>query len=163
MKKVPIAVTGHRPEKLGGYSAATQVRLRMFAHQFLERHQDHISVCYTGMALGWDQAVAAACVDLGIPFIAAVPFKGQDLAWPLPSRIAYTNLLMAAAEVVVVCPGKYSAAKMQQRNEYMVRNARLVVALWDGTSGGTCNCVEYAQRKNVLTKNLWPEFINFCA
>ena len=32
---------------------------------------------------------------------------------------------------------------MQKRNEFMVDNSDLVVAVWNGTSGGTANCLAY--------------------
>jgi uncharacterized phage-like protein YoqJ len=37
---------------------------------------------------------------------------------------------------------------MQIRNEWMVDRADQVIAIWDGTSGGTANCVEYATKMN---------------
>ena len=42
---------------------------------------------------------------------------------------------------------------MQKRNEYMVDRCDKLTALWDGSSGGTGNCVKYAikQNKNILT------------
>ncbi len=38
---------------------------------------------------------------------------------------------------------------MQVRNEYMVDRADLVLALWNGTPGGTGNCVRYARTRGV--------------
>jgi uncharacterized phage-like protein YoqJ len=37
---------------------------------------------------------------------------------------------------------------MQLRNEFMVNNSDIVIAVWDGTNGGTANCVKYAQVEN---------------
>lgn len=42
----------------------------------------------------------------------------------------------------------YKPYLMQVRNEYMVNLTEKVIAVWDGTSGGTANCVEYAKKKN---------------
>lgn len=46
----------------------------------------------------------------------------------------------------------YKPYLMQNRNEHMVDNSEDCIAVWDGTSGGTGNCVKYAQRvgKNVI-------------
>lgn len=41
----------------------------------------------------------------------------------------------------------YKPYLMQVRNEYMVNLADKVIAVWDGTSGGTGNCVAYAKKK----------------
>lgn len=100
----------------------------------------------TGMALGVDQWVAEACVELGIPFTAAVPFHNQDDAWPREAQVHYRELLSRAAEVHVVCPGPYAAWKRHRRNEWMVDRCGLLVAVWDGSTGGTKNCVDYARR-----------------
>jgi len=50
---------------------------------------------------------------------------------------------------------RYYPAKMQKRNEYMVDNSNIVIAVWDGTKGGTYNCVKYAEKlgKEVIIIN----------
>ena len=35
---------------------------------------------------------------------------------------------------------------MQKRNEYMVDLADKVIAVWNGSTGGTYNCVKYAEK-----------------
>ena len=35
---------------------------------------------------------------------------------------------------------------MQKRNRYMVDNSDIVIAVWDGTPGGTENTVRYAEK-----------------
>lgn len=35
---------------------------------------------------------------------------------------------------------------MQKRNEYMVDLADRVIAVWDGSKGGTATCVKYAEK-----------------
>ena len=130
-----MAVTGHRPEKVGGYSDEASKRLTTFAEEMLKFYKPEAVI--TGMALGWDQAVAEACRQLNIPFIAAIPFKGQESKWPRESQVHYRELLSCAKEVVEVCQPGYAAWKMQRRNEWMVCRATRVLALWNGTSGGT--------------------------
>ncbi len=108
----------------------------------------------SGMALGWDQAVAAACVALGIPFVAAVPFRGQENTWPAQARERYDRLLDAADEVTIVSSTE-AADPMQVRNCWMVDRADAVLALWDGSWGGTFNCVTYARKVGRPITNLW--------
>ncbi len=151
-----IAATGHRPNKLGGYGADVRERLRTVAREYLA-----LSLCsegVSGMALGWDTAFAEACVELGIPFVAAVPFKGQDKMWPEESRWRYRKLLDRAARVEIVSPGGYSAYSMQVRNAWMVDYSHRMCALWDGSPGGTSNCLEYAEARLRPIDNVWPEF-----
>jgi uncharacterized phage-like protein YoqJ len=47
---------------------------------------------------------------------------------------------------------------MQRRNEWMVDRADKLVALWDGSWGGTFNCIEYARKKGVPFDNLWARW-----
>jgi uncharacterized phage-like protein YoqJ len=148
-----IAGTGHRPDKLGGYSEDVFQRLVDLALAELDARRPTRAI--SGMALGWDQALAEACARYGVPFVVAVPCDGQERMWPQASQLKYRRLLGDAAEVVVVCPGPYAGWKMQRRNEWMVDHASEVWALWDGSPGGTKNCVDYAARSEVLVINLW--------
>lgn len=124
-----VGVTGHRPPKLGGYSVEAMQRLTLFAAQWLRDSRPGIVI--TGMAQGWDTAVAQACADVGVPFIAAVPFSSQDARWPPEARLRYGNLLGLASKVHIVSPGPYEPAKMQIRNEWMADHATEMAALWD--------------------------------
>lgn len=147
--------TGHRPNKLGGYDDDAFRRLVRVASVVLSEASSDLQII-SGMALGWDQAWLTAALDLGIPSHAAVPFAGQESAWPGQSQAAYRSLLSRCASVTVVSDGAYSAAKMQIRNEWMVDRSSCVIALWDGTNGGTANCIRYAQKRGSLIYNCYP-------
>ena len=152
-----IAATGHRPNKLGGYDLYDFQRLVQIARRHLSRLQPDEVI--TGMAQGWDQAVAQACAELNIPFVAAVPFRGQESCWPKPAQAEYNRLLRLAKKVVVVSDGDYHIGKMQRRNRWMVDHAHLVLALYNGDlDGGTCNCIRYARRKNKPILNTYLEY-----
>lgn len=151
-----IAFTGHRPEKIGGYKlpnptynyVCTQIERKL-----IELKPEQV---ISGMALGVDQWAANIAFTLGIPFIAAVPFAGQEGVWPAESKRIYKILLARAKEVVLVSEGGYSAQKMQIRNEFMINKADKVLAIWDGTTGGTGNAVAYATKmgKEIIRINL---------
>lgn len=150
-----VAATGHRPHKLGGYDERTRTRLMMLAaNHFIDTNPDRV---ISGMALGWDQAVAEAAVECGIPFVAAVPFEGQDSRWPSEARKLYAGLLRAAEAVEIVSdfPGPRA---MEHRNEWMVDRANEMLALWDGSWGGTFNCIQYAKKRHVPVRNLWSQW-----
>jgi len=139
-----IAFTGHR--NLYGYDLSSPAydSLRAEIIKLLQEHKPE--KCISGMALGVDQLAAEICASLGIPFIAAVPFKGQEGVWNQESKDKYAELLGKAAEVVIVCEGGYAPWKMQKRNEYMCDNADAIIAVWNGSYGGTGNCVNYAEQ-----------------
>ena len=147
------AGTGHRPPKLGGYRPEVTNALYRMARTWLTEQRPGCVI--SGMALGWDQALAMAAYDVGIPFHAYVPFKGQESTWPQESRDMHHMLLKRAARIVHVCEPGYAAWKMQRRNEAMVDACTHVLALWDGSSGGTENCVKYAEKKRKPIINLW--------
>lgn len=156
------AVTGHRPDKLGGYGSTAKKKLLAFAvERFGEALKKGPLSVITGMALGWDQAVAQACVIHGIPFHAAIPFVGQEQMWPEESQQLYADLLKRAAQVTIVSPGRYEAWKMHRRNEFMVDLSTVLVGLWNGSPGGTASCISYADRKQLKVVNLWNLWENF--
>ena len=148
-----VSGTGHRPNKLGGYSTEAFKNLCNLADFIVKELKPDMVI--SGMALGWDQALAMAAILNNIPFTAAIPFQGQQNAWPDRSRMIYCNLLEKASKQVVVCDGGYAAWKMQRRNEWMVDNADKVIALWDGSDGGTANCVNYASKVGKEVINYW--------
>lgn len=143
-----VAFAGHRPDKLGGYKPNgvadwVKAELRCQLKGLRQRHADLTAI--SGMALGFDTWAAEDCVELEIPFTAAVPFVGQEKSWRDGRvRAHYHELLAKAAEVVVVSSGGYTPKKMQVRNEWMVDHCDLLIAAWDGSSGGTSNCWRYA-------------------
>ena len=151
-----VAGTGHRPPKLGGYSREVNDALVTFGILQLGRLDP--SLVISGMALGWDQALAQAAIDMGIPFHAYVPFIGQESKWPMTSQQQYTGLISRAENVLVVSTGAYSVWKMHKRNERMVDASDTLLALWDGSTGGTGACVRYAIDKAASVVNVWAEW-----
>lgn len=150
-----VAFTGHRPDKLGGYKLPNPIYTKVC--QRIDRALGDLQPekVISGMALGVDQWAAYIALKKKIPFIAAVPFEGQENAWPFQSQHLYRILLRNAHEKVIVSPGGYSADKMQIRNIWMVDHCDKLIAIWDGTKGGTGNCIEYAKsiNKNILYIN----------
>lgn len=99
------------------------------------------------MAIGCDQLFAILAIENDIRLIAAVPFIGQEKIWPESSKLLYREILEHPnTEVVVVSEGGYSPQKMQVRNEWMVDRSDIMIAIWDGTNGGTGNCVKYIKK-----------------
>lgn len=142
-----LGVTGHRIDKLGYnppnpiYNYVCQETEKIFK----ELKPDKI---ITGMAIGFDSYVAFIAHKLNIPFLAAVPFKNQEIKWPDKTQKTYHKLLALAAEVVIVSSGEYSVYKMQIRNQYIVDNSDIMLACFDGSPGGTQNCINYTKFKN---------------
>lgn len=107
-----VAFTGHRPDKLGGYKVPnpTYIHVCQQIEKVLKELKPERVI--SGMALGVDQWAAYVAHRLEIPFTAAVPFVGQEKAWPQSSQKTYHKLLELALETVVVCDGEYSRQKI---------------------------------------------------
>jgi len=155
-----VAFTGHRPNKLGGYKLPNPTYLHVCQQIDKTLRELKPDKVISGMALGVDSWAANIAHKLGIPFIAAIPFEGQEKAWPQASQNTYHVLLKLASEIVIVCPGGYAVNKMQTRNVWMTDRCDKLIAIWDGTSGGTGNCVEYAKSigKEIIRIN--PQLID---
>lgn len=117
--------------------------------------EDSIEKAIVGGALGWDTLFARAAFLAKVPFDLYVPFEGQEMNWPTPARERYYMMRHYADKVIVVCEGGYSREKMQLRNMAMVNNSEAVWALWDGSEGGTKNCLEYAWALERPWKNFY--------
>ena len=152
-----VAGTGHRPEKLGGYSKDIFNSLVLIAEKSLKSLKP--TKVISGMALGWDQALAQASINLNIPLIAAIPFTNQDKVWIDSSKTYYKELLSKASEIVNVSnDNDYNIKYMQLRNEWMVDNCDVLLAMFDGTNGGTANCINYAEQKKKTIINVYSDF-----
>lgn len=104
-------------------------------------------IVISGGALGIDQLwmEAALSLKMAVPVTAALPFKGYDAKWPIVSRQEYQKLLDKCHLVKYISEPGYAARKLQIRNEWMVDNCDHLYAYWNGTNGGTANCVRYAE------------------
>lgn len=143
-----VAVTGHRPDKLGGYDTPNplyDIVVKGLVSAF-ELYKPAYVI--TGMALGVDQWAAEICINMEIPFVAALPFRNQDQKWLPKSKAKFHWLLSKASHQYVICDGDYEPWKMQERNKWMINSCHLVVAVWNGTTGGTANCLGYAHSMN---------------
>lgn len=183
---ITYCFTGHRPNKLGGYdwkSEKNQKILKALKSKIIElinnapTEEKHFKfIC--GGALGIDQMAFEICKIIKentlklnpckIELILAMPFEKQDNNWfKQTDKDRLNSQKIYADEVVLVDTlenykfdkvniGEYHPAKMQLRNMYMVDNADEVIAVWDGSKGGTGNCVEYARKQGKIIHIINP-------
>lgn len=147
-----IAVTGHRPDKLGGYDNIEGFKaIRRHMRDFLLEAPAGEIELISGGALGIDQFWMEVGLHLGFPVLAALPFEGYNSKWPVASRRKYEKLLDQCREVRYLFEPGYSPSKMHRRNEWMIQQADSLVAYWNGYPGGTMASVAYAQSQGVHT------------
>lgn len=155
-----IMVTGHRPTKLGSYdsNSETRVKIKQKIKQILTHYsKDKTIIGISGMALGADMDFCHCCIDLGIEYIAYVPFHGQESMWPQASQDEYKKLLEKAKEIKIISNGSYSPKKMQIRNIAMCDDCDMAIAIFDGSKGGTYNCVSYLEKENKPYYRIDPQ------
>jgi uncharacterized phage-like protein YoqJ len=160
-----IAITGHRPDKLGSeydYNGPTSTKIFRSLVDFIHTYKPRLTI--SGMALGIDQLWAMASIYCERPFIAAIPFEGQELAWPNSSKQIYNDLLNDddCQQKVYVCDPGYAAYKMQKRNEWMVNKCDILLSIFDGSDGGTKNCCKFADKIGKYRININPKELCQC-
>lgn len=153
-----IAGTGHRPDKLGGYDKEIYQKYYQLAYNWLKENQP--TKVISGMAMGWDMALAEASQNLKIYTILAIPCKNQDIKWSGWWKEKYQIITFARANECHVLSETYTPYCMHKRNEWMVDRADKMLALWDGSKGGTYNCIQYANKKKKQVINLWEAYKN---
>jgi uncharacterized phage-like protein YoqJ len=163
-----IAATGHRPNKLGNAYELTHPtniaigrEMRAFLLQKSEE-TDEVIHTISGMALGVDTIWAKVVLKLRKEFPkrfeleCAIPCANQQKRWKEADQVRFLEILKEADDVIYVSTAPYEPYLMQKRNEYMVNKADLLFAVWDGTKGGTGNCVAYATKKNKPIHRIQP-------
>lgn len=166
------AFTGHRPSKLpGGYDWFAKENLEL-ARKIRDVvvdliENEDVDTFIAGGAIGVDQISFSICQKLKetkypyLKLILAMPFENQDRKWfKQADKDRLAKQRRQADELVLVDTveeyeyprvkvGDYHPAKMQLRNQYMVDNVEYLIAVWDGTKGGTANCVRWAKKKGM--------------
>jgi uncharacterized phage-like protein YoqJ len=152
-----LGVSGHRPYTWNYDKAKSDLLQGLVRDTLLYLNPNKV---ITGMAIGFDQEVALACYKLRIPYIAAVPFEGQDSKWPNASKRMYAALLKEALEVIVLSKSSYDPSLMKRRNAMIVNQSDAMMVLFNGEpSSGTGHTVDLAKAKNLEIHNLWPKFV----
>lgn len=159
MNKV-CCFTGHRPERLNGYDPKDNKKLLWDLSRAIEYLITDCSynVFISGMALGIDQWAAQIVLRLQrekyphIKLICAIPCANHQNRWKQKDQDTWQAICDKAERVVYVSKEEYKPYLMQKRNEWMVDSSHLVLGVWDGTEGGTGNCIKYAQKVEKMIK-----------
>jgi uncharacterized phage-like protein YoqJ len=140
-----LAITGHRPEKISDIDDVQ-------ANLYLGIKAISPEILIQGMASGVDLWSARIAHVASIDYWCVRPWQGHKPR--VSDKNDYEMAMKYAAFTVAVNPSvNYPGAWVyQKRNEWMVDRADTVFAIWDGSPGGTANCVKYAvkQEKRIL-------------
>lgn len=150
LRKHRCCFTGHRPEKLKLSEQKLAARLEMEIKRAIA---SGFTTYITGMAKGVDLIAAEIVLRLRerddrLKLICALPHPGFGQHWGGGWTERFQRVLAQADLSRTICPN-FSRASYQTRNEWMVRHSALVIAVFNGESGGTKNTLDFAQRSNV--------------
>ena len=105
---------------------------------------------------GGAQGVDTFAAEIILSFLAAypdiyleiaVPYVEQAQHWRQEDQLRYHRILEASQRITYVQIAKTNRA-MQHRNQYIVDHADQMIAVYDGTPGGTKNTIAYAKKMN---------------
>lgn len=165
-----IALTGHRPSKLGGYNLMTpaykKLQRDLEAYILFQLDQFETVWCHSGLALGADTVWSKAILAMKdrypnrVFFHAEIPTLSQKDAWFKQSDVDFWNEQVRRADDQTIYDPNfetYNQNKRKQligkvlndRNIGMINHADIVLAVYDNKSkGGTKNAIDYALSKN---------------
>jgi len=153
-----IGVTGHRKlshNKSEIYSVVKESLLYL-------RDKKGYTKAITGMALGFDTIVAQVCVEINMPFIAALAFENQSEKWNTHDTDRYKHLLDKAEYVKQVSTGNWENWKYLKRDTWIVENSDMLMAYLNDTrdpgrtGSGTGFTVNEAIRLGKPWRNIFP-------
>jgi uncharacterized phage-like protein YoqJ len=183
------AFTGHRPDKLGGYELNNPRRMRIrhtirnldidgaITGGALGVDQDAAMAVHDrdipyivaapcrGQSAKWPELSQALyqeiCQNSDPELMTHIIHISDVMTVGIEDLGMYKNVPVYIRHGVIYTfnnpyPGPWV---MQRRNEWMVDHCDILYAFWDGTSGGTANCVKYAAQIGKPYVNLWKEIV----
>ena len=91
----------------------------------------------------------------GMTLTAAIPFRGQADRFKPGDRIVYDELIASADEVIILSEYYYTRCFLD-RDEFMVENASLLIAFYDGREkGGTYYTFKKANCLGIPVVNIY--------
>jgi ribonuclease HI len=134
-----VLVMGHRPPELGGYDdnpVADGVRRQLAEILEAKQRLDDDLVVLSGLRLGAEMLGAEAARQVGVPYVAVLPYPDPDSVWPDGSRRRFRDLVDDAVDTIVLqkrAPDSKSKAgqALQRRDAFLARNASEALLVWD--------------------------------
>ena len=156
--------TGHRPDKLPWGTDERDPRC-LALKQSMEQEIEGLYLrgfrhFISGMARGADLYFAEAVLTLkekypDISLEGAVPCQSQAGRWPEREQLRWRRLL-DTCDLETMVQQNYDRWCMHRRDRYMVDRSAAILAVFDGTPGGTMYTLNYAmdQKLDILLLDL---------
>ena len=158
------AFTGYRPQKMPFGFNESDPRCIDFKRRVKETIQALYDMGYrhfiSGGALGMDMFAAEAVLELRAQHPDMIlemvsPFDDQAARWSPELRVRHDRLF-AQADVTIATGLAYTRSALFRRNHYLVDNADLLLAAYDGQPGGTAMTCDLARRYDVPIMKIKP-------
>jgi uncharacterized phage-like protein YoqJ len=149
--------TGHRPNKLpwgeNEYDPRCVAVKEWLDDAVEQAYQDGYRHFLCGMALGCDLYFCEAVLRLrerheDVILEAAIPCPQQADRWSAAQQERYRRLC-ALCDLETVVQPFYDRSCMLRRDKYMVSRSSRIIAVFNGTSGGTMHTLLYAIRDHL--------------
>ncbi len=137
-----------------------------YAQSHLDRIITHYAYAcevtfFSGMANGFDLmaaervlAIREACCNVRLCCV--VPFALQSKRYSEADRERYDRVLARADEVIHL-ELEYTRGVYYRRNQYLVKQADLMIAYYNGAGkGGTAHTTRLAKHKKIEVLNIYP-------
>ncbi len=165
LSKSTCCFTGHRPQSLPwGFDEEDERCVKMkeqLRGEIVKAIENGYTTFISGMALGFDIIAAEMVLELkgkypNIKLIGALPCKTQDKFWKEKDKQRYRKVLGKLDDIRCIYNNYNGKKCMIERNHYMVNNSSLVIALFNGTKGGTKTTINYAKKQGLKIVTLVP-------
>ncbi len=166
VKALKICFTGHRPKGLPWGYDETKESCVLFKSVMASIIEKAILNGYTyfisGMALGIDMICAEIVLKLkkkykNVMLECAIPCLNQEKKWSLSQQERYKKIIHKADVVHYVSETEYTNTCMNDRNNYMVEQSDVIIAVWNGKPSGTSNTIKFAKKRCNKIKIINPE------
>lgn len=163
MREKACGITGHRPDKLGGYYDNSKPNLiikREIGREIERMYGLGYRYFVSGFAIGADLYFAEEVLRFkdnhpDVHLVAYIPLEpsldekgnliAQEAKWPSKTQGHYHSLLEQCSSVHYTAGPGYVPWKMQHRNKKLAENVSAIIAVWDGSEGGTRNFIMSAK------------------
>lgn len=144
-----VCFTGHRPEKLLNSEENIKKELEF---QIRMAVSEGFTTFISGMARGTDiwaaQIILRLKSEYPIRLVCACPYEGFENGWKDEWKNEYRRILNECDSVEFTSK-YYSRVCFKCRNEWMVNHSRRVIAVFNGSKGGTLNTINYARKLDI--------------
>ena len=156
LRKHRCCFTGHRPEKLNMNEFEVKKLLEKAIDEAIE---EGFTTFISGGSRGVDLWAAEIVnkkkkTNPNLRLVMALPHPDFEKRWGAKDRLLLDYVVKNADFVKMVSENYYKGC-YQVRNQFMVDRSSLVIAVYNGTVGGTRNTIIYAKKIEVEIRCLY--------